>query len=397
MKLNSSPGAKLIPISTAIQAPLHPPPVHPHDKALLKPLASLGKPKFNDSGVSFLRRTEYISSHTSKSRFESTTSRSLISNTGSRTKRPISNIDKESPEYIKSEVERSFQIAAQNLKNSNIMRHPSKRNLKLIDASPLLPDHNAFTDAGGYVTIKFLTNPVPPSSTYDKRVAAGFLQPMEPLASEEAAREEARQLHAQDPERYPAVVNEMEYEFFMTENMKDTINYKRKYDMFDPERDSDELYTRKNPAGEGVIRFARTRGYESASLWTSVTDQYDEEVCLAASDGTDGIHQKAVYYYPILQRIIIRPQRRRNIANKKYSQDPATQQEELERQTDCIDLKIEEANEELRTQRAAFVTKPYGIDPADQAEDGETLPVEDDGEPEAGLPTPDSDAEGEDE
>src|ERR1700709_2551482 len=148
--------------SIAIQAPLHPPVPHPHDRALLKPLSTLGKPKFSDSGVSFLRRTEYISSYQSKSRFDSTTSKSLIDKTGVRSKKAAFNLDKESLEYIKSQIEKGFQIAESYVREPTRVRHPTKRNVKLLEASPVDADRDGFGDAGGYITMKFLTNPVPP-------------------------------------------------------------------------------------------------------------------------------------------------------------------------------------------------------------------------------------------
>ena len=121
-------------------------------------MASLGKPKFSDSGVSFLRRTEYISNASKPNRFESTTSRSLIDKTGSRNKRAPVNADKESPEYIESQAEKSFTIAANMLNSVRDIRHPGgKTNLRVLEAYPILPDLDSFPDAGGYCTIKFNT------------------------------------------------------------------------------------------------------------------------------------------------------------------------------------------------------------------------------------------------
>jgi RNA polymerase II-associated factor 1 len=367
---NPSSGPILISLFTAIQAPAHPPVPHPHDRALLRPLSTLGKPKFSDSGVSFLRRTEYISSYTSKSRFESTTSRSLIKNTGSRKERSRIDVDKESPEYIRGEVENSFQIAAQNLdpKNRNLVRHPSKRNLKLLDAYPLLPDLDAFPDAGGYVTVKFLTNPVPPSSTYDTRLEGSLLKPIEVTEEEQNAQQLARENYERDPDRFPAPDDTIEYEFFMTETPAEAANFKRKFDVLDLENDDDELYTQKNASGEPCFRFKRIRPYESASFSGSVPDKYEEEVIIALHDGSDGLHQKGAYYYPIVQRTSIRPQRTKNIQIKKRMFAP--EQDPTKRQTDYVDMRIEEPDEDTKAARDVFRTMPYGEE--DEAEgDGE--------------------------
>ena len=348
------PGANAQIQLLAIQAPLHPPQPHPHDRALLRPLSTLGKPKFSDSGVSFLRRTEYISSYTSKSRFESTTSRSLIDNTGNRAKRAPGNVDKESPEYIKSQAVKSFQIAANYLKNPNQVRHPTKRNVKLLDANPLLPDLDSFPDAGGYVTIKFMTNPVPPSTTYDIRLENSLLKPMDVTEEEEAAKAAAAELYNKDPEHYPPPDNTIEYEFFMTDTQSEALAFKRKFDALDPEKDSEEIYTQKNGAGDGCIRFKRVRAYESAFATGSAAEKY-EEVIIAVHDGKDGLRQKGAYYYPIVQKSGIRPQRQKNIdARRRFAQ------EEPKRQTDFLDMRVDEPFEDLKGQRDVYRTEPFG-------------------------------------
>lgn len=348
---------------------MHPPAPHPHDRALLRPLSTLGKPKFSDSGVSFLRRTEYISSYTSKSRFDSTTSRTLIDNTGSRVKRPApQNLDRESPEYIKSQVEKSFQIAAQNLKDRNRVRHPTKRNLKLINAYPLLPDHESFPDAGGYFTIKFLTNPVPPSSTYDIRLESGLVKPIPDDDDEIAAKTIARELHEKDPTRYPAPNDAMNYEFYLPENPSDALNFKRKFDTLDPEKDDETLYTNKNSIGESNFRFKRIRGYESASQVGTKADKYDEEVIIALHDGKNGRHQKAAYYYPLVQRLSIRPQRARNIFN---SQIGSAIPGKAMAAPDFIDVVVEDPSEDVKADMDRYKNDPTWLDQEEEMEDGQ--------------------------
>ncbi|KAE8451827.1 hypothetical protein EG329_002667 [Mollisiaceae sp. DMI_Dod_QoI] len=364
---------------SSIQAPLQPPPVHPHDRALLRPLSTLGKPKFSDSGVSFLRRTEYISSYTSKSRFDTTTSRSLADTAGRRKKRAPEDLDKESPEYIKSQVEKSFVIAAQNLKSGQYMKHPSKKNLKLVDSFPLLPDLTAFPDAGGYVTIKFLANPLPPSSTYDIRLENSILKPMEPDETVEKAKAEARELHERDPDRYPAPDGSMEYEFYLTETPAEAMTFKRKFDVLDPDNDDEDLYPQKNASGEGCIRFKRIRAYESALITGNTADKYDDEVCIAVHDGSDGVHQKGAYYYPVLQKIQIRPQRTKNI-NIKRNRFQGTQDEVIRAQTDFVDMRIEDPDEKMKAERDMFATYPYGKD--DEEDDGEEEETRGNGEDE---------------
>jgi RNA polymerase II-associated factor 1 len=374
-------------VCTAIQAPLNAPAPHPHDRALLRPLSTLGKPKFSDTGVSFLRRTEYISSYTSKSRFDSTTSRSLIDNTGSRVRKPAQNVDKESPAYIKSQVEKSFQIALSNVKNPTQVRHPTNGNLKIVSAHELLPDLDAFPDAGGYITVKFLTNPVPPSTTYDIRLENSLLRPVPPTDEEQAAKNAAREAHERDPERVPPPDETIEYEFFLTETPEEALTFKRKFDVFDPEKDDEELYPNKTNAGTGCFRFKRIRAYESAHQTGSIFDKYDDEVMIAVHDGSDDHHQKAAYYYPIVQKTAIRPQRTKNIQKQKMGFSSVNEDEKI---TDFVDMRIEDPDEQMVAARNVYKEHPYGKDePAE--EDGA---ANDDDDPEAarsdqnGLLTP---------
>ena len=342
----------------AIQAPLNPPAPHPHDRALLRPLSTLGKPKFSDSGVSFLRRTEYISSHSTKSRFDTATPRTVNDTSGPRFRRPATNVDKESPEYIKKRVVKSFETAASNLKAGKAIRHPTNPNLKLAASYPLIPDLDAFPDAGGYITIKFLTNPVPPSTTYDVRLQNSLFRPVPPSEEDQAVKDAIREAYALDPEHNPAPDDSMEYEFFLAETPEQAALFKRKFDVLDPEKDDDELYSRTNDAGDKCFRFKKIRPYESASQIGRAEGKYDDEILIAVHDGSDGHHQRAAYYYPLLQRASIRPQRTKNIHKHRIGlidQDDG-------RETDFLDVQVEDQTEEQRVNCEVFRDHPYGVD-----------------------------------
>ena len=289
----------------------------------------------------------------------------MIDNTGNRTKRAPGNVDKESPEYIKKQAEHSFQIAANYLKNPTQVRHPSKRNVTLLDANPLLPDLDSFPDAGGYVTIKFMTNPVPPSTTYDIRLENSLLKPIEGTEEEEAAKAAAVEAYNRDPERFPAPETTIEYEFFMTEKPSEALAFKRKFDALDPERDSEEIYTQRNGAGEGCVRFKRVRAYESAFATGSAAEKY-EEVIIAVHDGKDGLRQKGAYYYPIVQKSGIRPQRQKNIYKKmKFVQ------EEQKQKIDFLDMRVLDPDDEMKKERDVYRTEPFGHEVEEDAGEAE--------------------------
>jgi RNA polymerase II-associated factor 1 len=268
-------------------------------------------------------------------------------------------VDKESPEYIKEQVERSFHIAALNLKDTNRIKHPSKRNVKLIESFPVLPDLSAFPDAGGYVAVKFQTNPVPPSNVYDTRLEAGVLRPLAASDDKIKARDDAIAAHERDPERnaYPEV--DQDYEFFLVDTPTDAANFKRKYDMMDPDKDDDELYTYTNEQKHSCFRFKRIRAYETAAMAGATETKYDEEIAIAINYGEDSIHQRAAYYYPLIQRSTIRPQRKKNIDRQKWGF--ADQGAEEADSVDMIDVTIRDASEKEERERKVWIDSPYHV------------------------------------
>jgi RNA polymerase II-associated factor 1 len=140
----------------------------------------------------------------------------------------------------------------------------------------------------------------------------------------------------------------------MTDTQSEALAFKRKFDALDPEKDSEEIYTQKNGAGDGCIRFKRVRAYESAFATGSAAEKY-EEVIIAVHDGKDGLRQKGAYYYPIVQKSGIRPQRQKNIdARRRFAQ------EEPKRQTDFLDMRVDEPFEDLKGQRDVYRTEPFG-------------------------------------
>jgi RNA polymerase II-associated factor 1 len=265
-------------------------------------------------------------------------------------------------------VEKSFEIAASNLREGKSMRHPTNRNLKLQASYPLIPDLDAFPDAGGYITIKFLTNPVPPSSTYDIRLENSLLRPVPPSDEEQLAKEAAREAYELDPERNPPPDESIEYEFFLTETPEQALRFKRKFNVLDPEKDDEELYTSFNESGNGCFRFKRVRPYESASQIGSVLDKYDDEVMIALHDGSDGLHQRAAYYYPIVQRTSIRPQRTKNIHKHRLG---FVDQDRDDKATDFVDMRVESPTDDMQAGRDVYRENPYGKEDLQEDEDGE--------------------------
>lgn len=363
---------------TAIQAPANPPPIHPHDRALLRPLATLGKPKVAETHVSFLRRTEYIATtikQPTANIFLKPSSSSQSSNQQFRRpekrKAASPEPDKGTPAYVKRKIEKSFDIAQANLKDRTRVKHPSNksRQLRCVDAFPLLPDLDAFPDSGAYVTVKFTHNPVPSSSHYDTRLLSGIFKPIQRTDAEEQAYEAAQIAHERDPENVPRPNNMMNYEFYLPADTSSANSFRRRFDVDDPERDSDSLY----PKNRDSFEFKRIRAYETAQeTELDHESKFSDELILAINDEDRPDRERAVFYYPIMQRSIIRSQRTRNIAR---TMGGVPIEENLDT-VDQLDVTVEEPDEELKRHMAKYKDHPFGF----EDEEEEVQPHDDDDE-----------------
>jgi RNA polymerase II-associated factor 1 len=295
----------------------------------------------------------------------------------------------DSPRVIKRKIERSFELAEEELNNPKRVKHPSKRNVHLVNSTPLLPDLDAFPDSGAFVTIKFATNPVPSSSEYDKRLLTSLFKPIERTEEEEEIYEAALEAHARDPVNVPKPQNFMNYDFFLPHSKTTATNFRRKFDVDDPDREDDGLYTHESDM-VGCFQFNRIRAYET-SQETELDHQtkYSNEILLATNDDDTFPRQKAVYYYPVLQKSTIRPQRMKNIARTIGGPD------EDEKIVERMDVTVQDPNEDMRTAMKKYKEHPFGW------EEDEEEPEEVEGEQEQGdndqtLREQSEDAEGED-
>ncbi|ATY64185.1 RNA polymerase II-associated, Paf1 [Cordyceps militaris CM01] len=371
---------------SSIQASAQAPPVHPHDKPLLRPIAALGKPKVAEANVSFLRRTEYISSLATK-RFEGNSPRALLM----KAKRPLprqAEAAADAPQTIKRKIERSFDVAEQEAQDPKRARHPTKKHLKAVEVTPLLPDLDAFPDSGAYVTIKFLTNPMAGAgSKYDPRLLSSLFRPIDKTREEEALYEAALAAHEADPVGHAKPQNLMNYDFYLGDGPAVGKNFGRKFDVDDPEHDEDALYTDR--AG-GCFQFNRVRAYETAQeIELDHLTKYQDEVLLAFNDDESYPRQRAVYYYPVMQKSTIRPQRTKNIARTAGIY-------EEEQTVDQLDITVEDPTEEMRDAMKRYRAQPLGWEQEAEEEEEELVPQEEEEEEEEPLveqPEEDADAE----
>lgn len=300
----------------------------------------------------------------------------MISSTGSRTvqRKVPPKVDKESPEFIKEQVEKSFEIAAANLKDPGRIRHPTKPNIRLVESFPLLPDLEAMPDIGAYLGIKFQTNPVAPSSTYDTRISIGALKSIGSGEEREAAYDLAKEAWERDPERNPKPDMLQDFEFFIPQTTRDASLFKRKYDVFNPDHDAVE-YSGTSEEGNPCYRFKRLRAYETVSDLGNGNIKYDDEIILAINDGKDNAKERAAFYYPLSNRFIIRPQRKKNIDSRLYGAvDPADEGIDTH---DYLDMVIVDPGESEIAARNEYKENPHHVFSSEVVDDEEG---EDEGE-----------------
>ncbi|KAI4287389.1 MAG: hypothetical protein L6R35_003355 [Caloplaca aegaea] len=327
---------------SSIQAPLLPPPVHPRDKTLLRPLSELGKPKYQPGGISFLRRTEYISSDAARARSEAAP-KTTPKAAATKVRKPV-DTSKDDPIHVLRAVVKGFDIAhpedaydgpdthdsirgleptPAEIEAWNNPKHPTKSTLKAIDFYPVLPDLEACTDTGSYMVAKFTANPTQIINKHDPRMDVGLLRPIE-LDDAAVADYSARvAAHTADPVHnlHPGGPP-FNYHFFLPTDAHSAINLKRKLDVDDLDRDDPDLYTTKNKDGKSIFRLSQQRVYETGRSTAPDADNAYNEIALALHDPDVGVPvdggvsnrlEKAAYYYPVMQKVQLKPHRSKTL------------------------------------------------------------------------------------
>lgn len=329
-----------------------PPPLHPADRALLKPLSALGKPAANNAGVSFLRRTEYISSNaTAIQRFESSTSKDLlrVRNDPKRAKKQP--VDRNDPLNIIRNHLKGFDLAYPHdtykgpdtttaIRGAPITdaekqawanpKHPTKSHLTVLDSYPLQPDLEALPVTDGYSVFKFATNPAPESGKYDQRLDTAFLRP---VGADVATYEERMANHKADPS-LPEPLPDYDYDLFLVDSESSVPEIKRQFDVNAP-------HTSDSPH----FQYDRVREYETYQQAGAAKDPYADTVALALHDADDG--SRAASFYPVKSRTQLRSKRK----------TPGVSQEDRAAPIDRIDAVVRDQDEEEAKMRAAEQAK----------------------------------------
>ncbi|CAK3815999.1 RNA polymerase II-associated 1 [Lecanosticta acicola] len=338
--------------------------LHPADKALLKPVAALGKPNAGGA-VSFLRRTEYTASQSTQ-HFTSSTSKDLVKLRNDGKKRKPS-VNKEDPINIMRNIIKGFDIAYpkdvyrgedsttnlrgapatdQEAKAWSNPRHPSKPDLKLLDSYPILPDLDAIPSTGFYMVMRFNGNPVDKSRKYDERLDTAILRPVT-NEDGEAAYLDKQAAWEESDQKKPAPIREYDYDYFLPEDASAPRGIKRKLNVNDPENDDSELYTDDLGNGRRAFKYTRLRTYETRAQEGDPNEFYNSTVAVALHDpetdvgttpGAKKRLQKGAYFYPVVQRTSLRP--KRNVGKALYQDE--------EPKVDEIDVTIGDMNEDTQ-------------------------------------------------
>jgi hypothetical protein len=315
-------------LSESLLIPDHPPPIDPADRALLKPLGSLGK-SGSAGNVSFLRRTEYITSHRKDD--SGGVLRAANRTPGKRAGPPakLTDAQKNNPETMIRAIEKSFNLAypadahkgpdtATRVRGAEITRterdawerprHPTQPGIKLLDSYPVVPDLTGFGDGGRYVLVKYQHNPSKRTAEYDEGLDVALLYPLEQTKKQKRQFDDDMELHRIDPLKHSRPVPQIGYDLYLPDS--DATAVKRKISVFDGDRDEDHLYTHHpdmDPNG-GIeapcFRYGHVRSYEPYQQISHEDDPYNDSVAVALHDG-ETRDQQAAFLYPISQKTFL--------------------------------------------------------------------------------------------
>jgi RNA polymerase II-associated factor 1 len=320
----------------------HPPPLSAADRALMRPPNALGKGNITAAnGTSFLRRTEYSTSHTTGGmKFESSSSSNTMR---IRKKRRAGDTSVDDPINIARHIVKGFNIAypadayngqdsAENLRAADatpeeraawkIPKNPRNPSLKLLDSYPLLPDWDATPDTGAYMVFKYMAPPInnPLDPSYDPRLDVALLRPAGQTLKDQETYLAEREAHKSDPTASMPIPR-YQFEFFLPPSRSKIAGIKRNFTTNDPEDPAYVDFDTAEPDEDGNIRrsfkFENIRTYETSQQVGDTVDHYGDVVALALHDPDrhreDALRQsklqKAAYFYPIIQKTSIRPRR----------------------------------------------------------------------------------------
>lgn len=192
-------------------------------------------------------------------------------------------------------------------------KHPTNSDLKLLDSYPVLPDLEAIPSAGFYMVMKFISNPVAATGSYDERLDTAIIKPVIDEQAEARFDDKLREWEESKSTK-PAPIREYDYDYYIPDDHEVVPNLKRKLNVNDPEKDDDALYPEDVMEGGLGFKYKRLRTYETYNQHGDLHNLYNDSVALSLHDpdaaGDAGKRlAKGAYFYPLVQRTALRPQR----------------------------------------------------------------------------------------
>lgn len=394
----------------AIMAPENPQPLDTADLPLLMSLDQLKNPAPKNANVSFLRRTQYISAGVRAPDGPKPTPTRVKPRFDDKSK------SQDDPAYIKRYIQKGFDLAypesrhtgeetASKIKGHTPTKaeqdawakpvHPDNPKLKPVGFFPVLPDLQGFPDPGGFVQFKFDKAPVHGiSGKRNKTMDVAILLPSAP--EERICQEHATKvaLHKTNPKLYPDPGPiPWDYDLFLPEKKEaaQTQNVINSLNLSNPDRGNQALYTHEGPDENKFHRYDRVRTY-ATSAQTLGNDNKQRDIALTIFDpaqakedqqDSEPPKQKGAYYYPILGKTRLKPERARTIAQAGLA--PA-QSQTREDQVDQLQVSVRDPDEAEIYKRALHraAIDPKYVDsmpppPAGAEEEQEEAPREEEG------------------
>jgi RNA polymerase II-associated factor 1 len=322
---------------SAIMAPEQPPMLEAEDQELLLSVDQIKKQSAANN-VSFLRKTQYLSTSNSRAADPFTKKAPVrrLSNAA-----PAAAIDRDDPENVKRHVQKGFDLAypdsvayndpsvkglprSQQERNAwNQPVHPSgNTDLKVVDVYPLIPDFEANTDEGGaFQRIRFDKPPL--MANHGKRDDRIDVATFQTLPNEELSRDWNARMAAfeADPTAYEHPGPEPHTYVMAAPTEPSQVPLVRKF-LYDghPDKDDPEVYSSmlaESISGDKRVPFERKRVYKS-----NVRNPLDPRRVFAVGlyDPLSTKNQvppseakmrqgKCAYYYPIQESIRLRSDR----------------------------------------------------------------------------------------
>ena len=387
-------------------APEVQPVLEPADHALLLSPEQIRNRGSNNTNVSFLRKTQYMTSQNARANdpLMRSTSRSAKANKTKKTAIPA--VSRDDPTYIKRHIQKGFEIAypgSATPANSTLETlpisasdrdawrkptHPSNPKLKPLDFFPLLPDLPAKTDSNSFVSVKFDKPPLPalPNGKRDNRVDVAILHP---ARVEEVEREWKMKKEAYDKNKHlyedPGRLS-YDWDFCVprlegTRGDKDIVDrIRRKLNVADPRHDDQDLYVNRE---KGRFEYERVRTFaeDSAPMthgWRYLAlSLFDPDSLSSPSSGLgtrvgketysrlkNTGQGKAAYYYEIGQRMRLKADRLKTLAQARTQGGQAGKMAAVDNEdsVDGIDVLIREPDPDemlLRAETRATVDREF--------------------------------------